>query len=255
MVMKGIAFAVPCNTTITPLPAGSCDTQLHTFDPVKHPYETDSPYFPPASSVESALARLAADNFVFVMAMPEGTRPAERARECGARATVVLDFANIDDTQLRALHEQGLRSALEQHIEIVARGIAPLRWKLDEQLRAEQWVRFAPQMKWPHAEIGIKFVGDHHFYLKAADYGSENYTAIIDLIENGAAYTKMSGLTQRLDPGQDLEKMRRVSLRLASAAAGSRAVYGSDWPHVVSSGQSSEVFMFGEKGEAATYRR
>lgn len=118
--------------------------------------------------------------------------------------------------------------ALEQYIETAARRITPLGWTLDGQLRTEQLVRFAPQMKRLHAEIVIEFVGDHHFYLKAADYGSDNSTAIIDLIESGAACTKISGLMQRLDPGQNPENMRRVSLGLASAAAGSRPVYGTD---------------------------
>ncbi|KAE9580149.1 hypothetical protein CGMCC3_g3924 [Colletotrichum fructicola] len=279
-------FHVSCGLAIEPLPAGSWDTHLHTFDPVKHPYEPDSPYFPPASSVQSALARMPADNYVFVMAMPEGMRPenvlesvayvnstlTSNGRKRQSRATVVLDFSTIDHTQLSALHSQGVRSvrihtqgavtkglegdeALKVYIETVARQIAPLGWTLDGQLKTEQWVKFAPFMKQLHSEIGIEFVGDHHFYLTAADYASEKYAAIIDLIESGAAWTKISGLTQRVGANQNLENMRLVSLGLASAAGGRRAVYGSDWPHVVSGGGSSEVVVFDEKAEAAQYRQ
>lgn len=123
MLIEGPAFAVPCNKAISPISAGPWDTHLHTFDPVKHPYERDSPYFLLAFSVESALARLPADNFLFLMAMPEGTRPATvlesvlymkststvGGRRRQARATIVLDFVNTDDTQLRALHRHGMR--------------------------------------------------------------------------------------------------------------------------------------------------
>ncbi|KAF3016522.1 hypothetical protein E8E14_011531 [Neopestalotiopsis sp. 37M] len=272
----------------SPFHAGSWDTHLHTFDPAKHPYEPDSPYFPPASSVQSAMSRIPADNFVFVMAMPEGTRPANvlesvafinnatpptsQGRKRQARATVVLDFANTTDDQLQKLREEGVRSvrihtrgavtkglsgdeALEQYIETVARRIAPLGWTLDGQLKTEQWVKFAPQMKRLHKETGIEFVADHHFYLKAGDYGSDKYATIIDLIESGAVYTKISGLMQRRDPKQDIEELKPVFLGLASAAGGNRAIYGSDWPHVVSSGGSSEVLVFDEKAEAAIYRR
>lgn len=278
---------VSSNANIDPLPAGSWDTHLHTFNPARHPYEPDSPYFPPASTVQSALARLPADNYVFVMAMPEGTRPAnvlesvahvtstpttDGSRKRQARATVVLDLDTVDDAQLRTLHSQGVRSvrvhargavtkgltgdeALGQYLETVARRIAPLGWSVDGQLRTAQWVRFAPLMKRLHDEIGVEFVGDHHFYLTAGDYGSDEYKTIIDLVESGVAYTKISGLTQRVGTGQDPEAMRLVSLGLASAAGGNRAVYGSDWPHVVSTGGSSEVVGFDEKAEAATYRR
>ncbi|KAF4855274.1 hypothetical protein CGCSCA4_v001402 [Colletotrichum siamense] len=220
------------------------------------------------------------------MAMPEGTRPENvlesvayvnstltaDGRKRQSRATVVLDFSTIDHTQLRKLHSQGVRSvrihtrgavtkglegdeALKVYIETVARQIAPLGWTLDGQLKTEQWVKFAPLMKELHFETGIEFVGDHHFYLTAADCASEKYAAILDLIESGAAWTKISGLTQRVGADQDLENMRLVSLGLASAAGGHRAVYGSDWPHVVSGGGSSEVVVFDEKAEAAQYRQ
>lgn len=129
-----------------------------------------------------------------------------------ARATVVLDFENTTDAQLEELHNHGVRSvrihtkgavtkglsgdaALEDYIETVARRIAPLGWTLDGQLTTAQWTKFAPLIKRLNIEIGIEFVGDHHFYLKATDYMSENYTAIIDLIESGAVYTKIPGLT------------------------------------------------------------
>ncbi|KAI8305677.1 hypothetical protein K4K61_005122 [Colletotrichum sp. SAR11_59] len=220
------------------------------------------------------------------MAMPEGTRPENvlesvayvnstltaDGRKRQSRATVVLDFSTIDHTQLRTLHSQGVRSvrihtrdavtkglegdeALKVYIETVARQIAPLGWTLDGQLKTEQWIKFAPLMKELHSETGIEFVGDHHFYLTAVDYASEKYAAVLDLIESGAAWTKISGLTQRVGADQDLESMRLVSLGLASAAGGHEAVYGSDWPHVVSGEGSSEVVVFDEKAEAAQYRQ
>lgn len=264
---------------------GSWDTHLHTFNPAKYPYQPDSPYTPPASSVQSALERLPADNYVFVMAMPEGsdagnvlnsvayvnaalTRDGRRRR---SRATIVLDLAKTTDHDLQVLHNEGVRSvrihsrgpvttglsgdeALEEYIETVARRIRPLGWSVDGQLKTEQWVRFAPLMKRLHEEIGIEFVGDHHFYLQAADYGTAEYRTIIDLIESGTAYTKISGLTQRIALGQDRDSMRPVSLGLASAAGGTRAVYGSDWPHVVSTG-GSQVVEVDEKQELVMYRR
>lgn len=49
--------------------------------------------------------------------------------------------------------------------------------------------------------------------------------------------------------------MEPVSKGLASAACGNRAVYGSDWPHVVSSGGGSERETVDEKSETMLYRK
>lgn len=248
------------------LPEDSWDTHIHIFDPVRHPYEPDSPYIPPPCSVEQLLDAFPCSNFCIVMAMPEGTRP-ELALESvakisslpgrTARATIVLDFDRVPDEQLQQLHTKGVRSirihtkgaitkglsgdeALREYIVKVAERIAPLGWSLDGQLRTAQWVTLAPTIIELHGRLGITFVADHCFYLKPEDYGTPAWETCLSLVDRGIVYVKISGL-DRLVKDNDLAATKDTVIGLTTAHNGERCLFGSDWPHVV--GQTTH---FGE---------
>lgn len=261
------------------LPEGSWDTHCHTFDPTLHPYEVDSPYIPPPSSVDQLISAVPCSNFCIVMAMPEGTRP-EMALESvarltsmpgrTARATIVMDPDAVTNEELHRLAAKGVRSvrihakgaitkhlsgdeALINYITRISERIAPLGWSVDGQLRTHQWVQLAPTLRQLHERLGTIFVADHCFYLRPEDVGTAAWDTCISLINDGVVYVKISGLDRNVE-NNDLAPMEPVVKGLAGAHGGDRNLFGSDWPHVIPGDFAQNVLPIDSSHELAYHR-
>ncbi|RSH92586.1 hypothetical protein EHS25_008031 [Saitozyma podzolica] len=249
----------------TPSASQGWDTHCHVFDPVKHPYISDTPYAPPRRAAEHLMAAVPASNFVIVMSVPEGTSTAhtleaiELLHSAGrkGRGTVVMDPIRMVPDELQKLQHAGVRSVrihtlrigedidvLKTIFEDTARRIdtAGLKWCIDAQLSLKTWSTLIPTMTKLHGEFGTVFVVDHMFCCSPDDADNPLLDDLLDLVRRGIMYVKLSGL-DRYSAGKGFEAFGPLVKRLVRADRGGGILFGSDWPHVVmgQGGQLSEV--------------
>ena len=233
------------------------DTHCHVFDPVKHPYIEDTPYAPPPRLVDQLVAESSARNHVIVMSVPEGTSVDHTLEAITAlekmgrkgRGTVVLDVDSTHQSRLKELHAAGIRSvrihlvrvkmrfgegfdALQQCFESTAKAVAPLGWCVDAQLALPTWAKLAPTLRRLHQQYGVTFVSDHIFCAESKDHDTEDFRTVLQLVEDGCVYVKLSGLDRCKGSGA-VEDLREVVRAFIKARGGECVLYGSDWPHIV----------------------
>jgi predicted TIM-barrel fold metal-dependent hydrolase len=114
-----LAPSLPSRPAV-PVPAGTCDTHVHVFDPARFAYAADRRYTPPPAThgqLGQVLARLGAERVVVIQPSCYGTDNAamlDALRHLGparARGVAVLDGAPSHDLAQRidVLHRAGVR--------------------------------------------------------------------------------------------------------------------------------------------------
>jgi predicted TIM-barrel fold metal-dependent hydrolase len=241
------------------VPAGSWDVHVHIFDPVGHPYIPDTRYNPPARSVNDLVASVPSTNFVIVMSGPEGTDTAltveamEQLRSMGrdARGMVVLDLEQMTPEELRRLDQAGVRGVrfntrregfdLDKHYEAVAQRLhtAGVKWNVEAAIFDYLiWHSLIPTFRRLHEAYGTVFVADHVFALDPKACDPEKLADILQLVDEGVLYVKISGLDRYSRRPEELLPIIRDIL---SRRGGRGGLWGSDWPNVDSSPGSTSL--------------
>jgi len=224
------------------MPAAGWDCHVHVFDGVA--VSQPAHYTPPLRSLpmlERAAAGAGVSRFVFVQPSVYGCDnrlllDALRAGQGRHRGVVVVD-ESIDDGELQAMHELGVRGVRCNLVSPVGNSpaaLARLAPRLRERGWHAQWYAQPAQL----AEIAafqerhrLVCVLDHLAGLRAAMAADAAAWAALRQLAGGGGWLKLSGW-YRLDstaPYADLDE----TIRRAAALFGERCVWGSDWPHTL----------------------
>jgi predicted TIM-barrel fold metal-dependent hydrolase len=225
--------------------AGATDCHLHIFGPSdRYPYTPERAYTPPEASLASydALATsLGLDRMVIVQPSVYGKDNrctldmVDLAGKDRARAVVVVDNS-ISDSQLRDMHDRGARAirinALTPagvplgQIQALANRIAPLGWHLQFWISGPQIVALADVI----LGLPVPAVFDHmgQFAVEGGMDHPELQT-LLRLLKADHCWVKLCGyrVSTKGPPYEDV----RAPAEAMIAAAPTRCVWGTDWPH------------------------
>ncbi|EIW67965.1 hypothetical protein M231_03993 [Tremella mesenterica] len=249
-------------TSSKSIPENGWDTHCHVFDPIRHPYISNTPYRPPARTVNDLQNASLTRNVVIVMALPEGTNPAHtveaiaafKAAGRDARGTVVLDLHQMDVDNLKALDAAGIRSVRLHQTRLGEGGdlggmmaamcdkfaIAGVKWSLDAQLSLATWVRLSPVLRNLHNKYGTVFVIDHMACCHPSDVDSPDFSHLLDLLREGVVYIKISAMDRYRADGP-VEAFESLIRQLVETRWGEGLLFGSDWPHTVTEGEVEDL--------------
>ena len=233
------------------MPAGACDTHAHVFDASRYPYQPTRGYTPPDNGVDKLLAlhdRLGLARGVLTQASVHGTDnravlEAAQAHPDRLRAIVSVS-EGVTEAQIMAMHAQGARGI---RVNLVDRGgmpfkslaalgavadiLRPLGWHIELLVHVEQKM---PELREMAAATGLPICVGHIGYAKPASGGLANpgYQDFLAMLGDGQFWVKLTGLyrisAEPAFPYTDSHAMARAVI----AAAPTRILWGSDWPHV-----------------------
>ncbi len=227
------------------VPENACDCHHHIYDPVRFPYlPTDTRNQPPAGVDAYRLLqkKLGTTRNVIVQPSAYGTDNActlDALRQMGgnARAIVVVD-PKIPETELAAMHEQGVRGvrfnistgASKDHeaIKTIASKINQFGWLAHFWMSANDTADLESLLH----QLPCRVVFDHRAHIPQPEGISHPaFKVVCGLLEKDRAWVKLSGLYQDSSTGPpgyaDTVEVGRAFVQ----AAPERMVWGSDWPH------------------------
>jgi 2-pyrone-4,6-dicarboxylate lactonase len=231
------------------VPAGACDVHMHVFGPRDiYPHVRQPHYTLPGAALDDylrAAAVLDIDRFVIVQPSFYGTDNTcllDALREAAGCARGVAMFEpEIGDPELERFNAAGVRGVrldlfkrarepladIKGFITAIERRVAPLGWHL--QFYSPGWVvrDLIPFL----GELQTDFVIDHMGYMLESDgLRAGDFSALLDLTHNGRCWLKLSG-PYRLSRSGSYGAVEHVARRIVDVAP-SRALWGSDWPHL-----------------------
>lgn len=233
------------------LPPGACDTHAHVFDASRYPYQATRAYTPPDNGVARLLAlhdRLGIARGVVTQASVHGTdnrAVLDAAREHPDRLRAIVSVSEgVTEAELTAMHAQGARGI---RVNLVDRGgmpfksmaavaavadmLRPLGWHIELLVHVEQKIAELRELA---AATRLPISVGHIGYAKPASGGMAHpgYQEFLGLLGDGQFWVKLTGLyrisAETEFPYADSHAMARAVI----AAAPTRILWGSDWPHV-----------------------
>jgi 2-pyrone-4,6-dicarboxylate lactonase len=231
------------------LPSGAWDTHVHIFGPPERYPHVEKPHYTlpdgTLAQYRSLMPRLGVQRFVIVQPSYYGTDNScllDTLVEVGDRARgVVMIEPDMTDAELAGFHRRGVRAvrldlfkrahepraALKSYITQMAARVGPLGWHL--QFYAPGYV--VRDLIHFFGTLEIDFVIDHMGYMLEEDgLRSEDFSALLDLLEGGHCYLKLSG-AYRIAKLRGYEYVEPVARAIVERAP-DKAVWGSDWPHI-----------------------
>ncbi|MEE4455177.1 amidohydrolase family protein [Novosphingobium resinovorum] len=226
------------------VPAGACDAHCHIFGPQdRFPYLPGRAYQPAETPLEryrEMAGALGLARAVFVQPAVYGTDHAAMLdaleRGEGAYAGVGIIDASVRDADLARMHAAGFRGARFNYVGHLgarpSRGdvlavmdrVAPLGWHLVFHVDAGALADEAGFL----AELPCPLVIDHMARLDAAaGVQQPGFAALLELAALPHVWTKISAADRM---SADLSDAVPFMAALA-AAAPSRTLWGTDWPH------------------------
>jgi predicted TIM-barrel fold metal-dependent hydrolase len=228
------------------VPAGACDAHAHVFAPAGvYPYADKRPYTPAPGTDLAAYRRmlqaLGIERAVLVHSNIYG--PDNRATTdalaamTGAFRGVALVRPEIDDGNLEALAAAGMRGIrinLEfpgemglAEVETMAPRLADLGWHVQMLVQAERLPEIAARLRALPIDVVIDHMG---LPRNDADLGSAGLRALLELLETGRVWVKLSApyYADRDQPAWPFAS--RAAGRLWQARP-ERMLFGSNWPH------------------------
>ncbi len=207
-------------------------------------------YTPPDALLPSYLelaTKLGIDRVVFVQPSIYGTDnsamlDAMRASPLPNRGVAVI-AGDIDEAELRTLHEAGVRGARlnlvdtaeksstlpVEDIRALAERVAPLGWHIELLLHADDH----PELDRQLADLPVDLVFGHLGYLRpGAEPSDSGFKALLRLLDGGRCWVKLTGpyrLTREALPYTAVQPFANA----LTSAASERLIWGSDWPHVM----------------------
>lgn len=233
------------------LPPGACDAHVHVYGPAsRFPYAPARPYTPNDAPYEHLAAlhhHLGIDRAVYVQATVHGYDNAAIldaiARDPVRGRGVALVRTDVTDGALHALHGAGVRGVrfnFVRHLNEVPDTGAVLR--LSDRLARLGWhvqLHMGPQDLLAHEaflrQLACPFVIDHMGRTPVAEgVDQPACQLLLSLLQDPRAWVKLSGperlsalLSQGPLPYGDVVPFAKQLL----AAAPTRTVWGTDWPH------------------------
>ncbi len=225
-------------------PPDSTDCHMHIFGPYdRYPLSPGRSYTPPEASIamyEEMLATIGLRRTVVVQPSIYGTENAvtlDAVAALGldrARAVVVVDDA-VTPAELAEMDRRGARGVrfnavsgngtpLEQ-LRGLADKLRPLNWHLQLYCHAGQLLDLEGVLP----QLGVPIVIDHMGGVQTREGGEKSaaFAALIRLLKGGA-WAKLCGYRSSTGaPYADVLPMARAMI----AAAPTRCVWGTDWPH------------------------
>lgn len=230
------------------LPRGACDTHFHVFGPrERFPYAEDRSYTPAADAPKETLfalhAQLGVERGVVVQSAAHGfdNRAAADliAAGKGNYVGVALVPLNVTDEELGRLDRQGFRGArfhFMEHLGIgspigevlkLGKRLAKIGWHLQIHLDGTRVEALAPELK----RSPVPVVIDHMARIDASlGLNQKPFRALLGLLEDPKVWVKVSGcerISRQASPWKDAIPFARKLV----AEFGSRALWGTDWPH------------------------
>lgn len=236
------------------LPPGAWDCHAHVIGPLsRYPLSPQRVYTPPdciAADYRAMLAAVGVQRAVLVQPSVYGFDnglliDTLRGDPHHLRGVAVVPF-DVDDADLRRLHDAGVRGArvnlVDRHdrggglglpgLESLAHRVAPMGWHLELLAHVDEHAAELESL----GELDVPVVFGHFGYLsigKGAD--DPGFAALLRLMQAGRAWVKFTGpyrLTRDGLPYADTDDLA-AALR---EAAPDRIVWGTDWPHVMLKG-------------------
>ena len=229
------------------LPAGSCDTHFHVFEPgyahIPEPLYT----FPDATLDQYRLVLdwLGIERAVLVQPTYYGTDNRlllDVLKAEPARFRAVAQFEDdVTDEELDEFHEAGVRAIrldlfaradwpvedLIGYICAVAARARPRGWHLQFYSPGTVVRSLLPFL----ASFEDTFVIDHMGYMKESDGLTRfDFDRLLSVMDGGRCYIKLSG-PYRVAGDKPLSSIASLGRALVSARP-DRLVWGSDWPHL-----------------------
>ncbi|MGP0093977.1 MAG: amidohydrolase family protein [Xanthobacteraceae bacterium] len=232
------------------LPRGACDSHVHVFDPANFPYAAGRLYTPAAASVAQLLKLqrgLHLERVVVVNPSVYGTDntcTVDAVRRMGprARGIAVIDKATpraaLDEMAAAGIRGARLNletntagrfepSAAKDILDQVARLISGLNWHVQIFTRLPVIAALRDHLR----QLPLTVVFDHFGRAAAAEGPTQpGFDALLDLVESGHVYVKISGafrISHRPPDYPDAAPLARALI----AANAERVVWGTDWPH------------------------
>jgi 2-pyrone-4,6-dicarboxylate lactonase len=231
------------------LPSGAWDTHVHIFGPPERYAHVEKPHYTlpdgTLAQYRSLMPRLGVQRFVIVQPSYYGTDNScllDTLVEVGDRARgVVMIEPDMTDAELAGFHRRGVRAVrldlfkrahepratIKSYITQMAARVGPLGWHL--QFYAPGYV--VRDLVHFFGTLQIDFVIDHMGYMLEEDgLRSEDFSALLDLLEGGHCYLKLSG-AYRIAKLRGYEYVEPVARAIVERAP-DKAIWGSDWPHI-----------------------
>ena len=230
-------------------PSGAWDTHVHIFGPPERYAHVEKPHYTlpdgTLAQYRSLMPRLGIQRFVIVQPSYYGTDNScllDTLVEVGDRARgVVMIEPDMTDAELAGFHRRGVRAVrldlfkraheplagIKSYITQMAARVGPLGWHL--QFYAPG--RVVRDLIHFFGTLQIDFVIDHMGYMLEEDgLRSEDFSALLDLLQGGHCYLKLSG-AYRIAKLRGYEYVEPVARAIVERAP-DKAVWGSDWPHI-----------------------
>jgi len=246
--------------TLTPpafrVPVGACDSHVHVFGPESRYPSVDTPHYTLPDGNLQQLQHMAQalnlERFVIVQPSYYGTDNTcmlDALAAAGPRARgVAMVSENISDAELEAMHVRGVRalrldlflrsslptSQLIAYIQRSVRRTEAFGWHV--QFYTPGWVvrDLLPFL----AELEADFVVDHMGYMLESDGLTRlDFDRMLKVIAHGRGWIKLSA-PYRLARDGNFSRLQPL-VTAVTAAAPTRVIWGSDWPHIPEGGRDS----------------
>jgi 2-pyrone-4,6-dicarboxylate lactonase len=230
------------------LAPGACDTHFHVFGPQRRfPFAAGRSYTPAADAPKEALfalhAHLGIERGVVVQSAAHGYDNSAAADLIkagkGNYVGVALVSPDVGQAQLATLHQQGFRGARFHYMEHLgpatpidevigfAARLAPLGWHLQIHLDPNRIEALAPAL----GRSPVPVVIDHMGRIDASlGLDQKPFRALLRLLEQPHVWVKVSGAERASREGPPWRDAIAFARTLV-AECGSRALWGTDWPH------------------------
>ncbi|MBJ3776603.1 amidohydrolase family protein [Acuticoccus mangrovi] len=240
------------------IPTGGWDSHCHLFGALDRylPAATATHMAPEATLADyrALLDRLGLAKGVFVTSTVYGTDNRlllEALQEANGsdiaagwlRGIAVID-ASISDAALRQMHEVGVRGFRINLMQktggahfsggVGYENLMPLAERVKEMgWHAQLWVDSAllGELRADLAALPVPFVIDHFGRTQAARGADDpGFSLLCDMLAAGEAYAKISGAYRISNAAPDYPDVTPMAAKII-AAAPTRLVWGTDWPH------------------------
>lgn len=237
------------NANVLPaLPSGACDCHIHVFDS-RYPFAAGAQPVPPATPTQYRLVQKRLGTTRAVVVAPSSYGLDNRCTlnglsELGADSRAVVCLApTVTDEELATLHAAGVRgvrmnlargnSTPIENLGLIAQRIAPLGWHMQVMLTPPQLTAHADKLASVASQV--RLVIDHLARIpQDGGIASPAYSILRKLIDAGNTWVKLSLASSARLLGTPQEDTLHVLGRELVATATGRLVWGSDWPHVLS---------------------
>ncbi len=237
-----------------PMAAQSCDCHAHVCGPeARFPYAAERIYTPPDALPDTYLAllrTLGVTRAVLVQPSVYGTDNAAmlagmrtlQAAGLTSRGVAVVD-AGVGEAELDALHAAGVRGLRFNLVDLadprvgpplaairqLCERIAPRFWHAEFLIHVDDYPDFEARF----GDFPTDIVVGHMGYLRPGrDADDKGFRGMLRLAEAGRCWVKLTA-PYRISAGDLPYPEAAAFARAIVAAAPHRAVWGTDWPHVM----------------------